>query len=852
MRQYAEIKKNYSDCLLFFRLGDFYELFLDDAKVGAEVLDITLTSRPRGKDGKIPMAGVPYHAVDNYIAKLIRAGYKVAICEQVSEPDRYGIVDREVIRVITPGTVLDEKALEKKENNFLISLLIEGASFSISSVDISTGQLETKEVLFDDLASSLSNELARINPSECILPPKHYNSPEILKLLKQQKNLNIYCYFNWEKYARIGEKFLKDHFKIKTLESFDIANKPLSIKTSAVLISYLKETQKDKIGHIKKISTSNDSQYVLMDRSTITNLELFTTIREHDIRGSFLNVVDKTLTAMGGRMMKSWILHPLRDKKEIIKRYDGVEEFIKNSTLKKEITKRLEDINDVERTFSRLSVGIGNARDMISLNESLKKYIYIKHKLINSKAKINQNIQRDISTKLNNLVSLIEETILPEPSITVKEGGIIKDGVNEKLDELRVLIGKGKEYILDLESRERERTGIASLKVRFNQVFGFYIEISKSNLHNVPKDFIRKQTLVNAERFITPELKEHEEKILKAEEETKRIEYEIYQKVLSEVLSFTDDVQKASAAIARLDCIISFAEIASKNNYIRPKLLYSGEMEIKKGRHPVVEQLLDEMHFVPNDLKLNNINQHLLIITGPNMAGKSVFIRQTALIVLMAQMGSFVPAKRALLSIVDKIFVRSGASDVITSGLSTFMVEMVETAYILNHATKDSLIVMDEIGRGTSTYDGISIAWAVAEHLASMKKPPKTLFATHYHELQDLEKEYPNKIKNFHLSVKEEQGVPVFLHTILPGGASHSFGVAVARLAGVPDSVIKRAYEVLHSLEARSKTHSISKTETLSNESGLYEEFANLEINSMSPLEALNKLSELKEKYSHK
>lgn len=851
MQQYARIKNQYKDCLLFFRLGDFYELFLEDAHIGAEVLDITLTSRPKGRDGRIPMAGVPYHAVDSYLAKLVKAGYKVAICEQVSEPDKYGIVEREVIRVVTPGTVMDEKALERKENNYLISMVIDNDVFSITSADISTGHLKTMQVTSENLETTLADELTKINPSECILPPALYNDHTLLKFLKKQRGLNIYPYHNWVMSLTESTTFLKKHFGLKSLESFDIIDKPLSVITAANLISYLKETQKDHIGHIRKIVTTQSDDYVSLDRSTIVNLELFSTIREHATEGSLLSILDKTKTAMGGRMLKDWLKHPLKSKSKITARHDGIAELIEESKIRKTLEKSLSDINDIERVLSRLSVGIGNARDMLTLASSLKNVLLIKHKLVNTKTNFNQKIQLDISPRIRGVIQLIELHILDEPAISIKEGGIIKDGVDKKLDHLRDIVNNGKTFIIELEAKERKRSGINSLKVRFNKVFGFYIEVSKANAHLVPKDFIRKQTLVNAERFITPELKKHEEIILTSEEELKILEYELYQKILVELLTYTKIIQKASNAVSRLDCLLGFTEVSIKNKYNRPTLLFSNEIRIKNGRHPVVEKLLEDKQFVPNDVCLDQVKQQLLVITGPNMAGKSVFIRQVAIIVLMAQIGCFVPASSAHIGIVDKIFVRSGASDVITSGLSTFMVEMVETAYILNNATKNSLIIMDEIGRGTSTYDGISIAWAVAEYLVTNSKtPPKTLFATHYHELQDLERQYPKRIKNYHMSVSEDNGEPIFLHTLNAGGASHSFGVAVAKLAGVPDSVVTRAYEILHSLENQ-KTNEIRKDPKPSHPDKLSSKLNEVDINSLTPLEALNLLAELKSHGNH-
>lgn len=804
MKQYLALKKQYDDCLLFFRLGDFYELFLDDARIGSQVLDITLTSRPRGKDGKIPMAGVPYHALDSYLNKLVKAGYKVAICEQVSEPNKKGLVEREVVRIVTPGTILDEKALERKDNNFLMSLAFDASTLGISYTDISTGSLVSFEVNYDNFEQVLLDEVSKINPSECILSYKDYNNPAVLGILKKHKEISIFHFQEWETIASKSSYYLKKHFGVKTLHSFDIANKPLATETAAVLIGYLSRVQQDKISHIKKITARELRDYVTLDKSTIINLELFTTLREHDIEGSLLSVIDHTKTAMGGRMLKEWIKSPLRNKTAIETRLAAVEELLGNSSVRKRLLEQLTNLYDVERTLSRLSVDIGNARDLVNLKESLKTIQSIKHFLINCESPLLQSHQKNISPKLQEVVQLIESSILPEPNFSVKEGGMIQKNVNQELDQLKDIVSKGKNWIVELETKERARSGISSLKVRYNKVFGFYIEISRANAHLVPKDYMRKQTLVKGERFITEDLKTQEELILHAEEKQKTLEYEIYKEILTKTLTYTQDIQKAAESVASLDCLLSFAIVAELYDYARPKLLYSGELKIKQGRHPVVERLLEHGTFVPNDVELNNTNEALHIITGPNMAGKSVYIRQVALIVLLAHIGSFVPAQSAYISIVDRIFVRSGASDIITSGLSTFMVEMVETAYILNHATKDSLIIMDEIGRGTSTYDGISIAWAVAEYLVSHFKPsPKVLFATHYHELQKLEESFPTKIKNYHLAVIENEGEPIFLHTVSTGGASASFGVAVAQLAGVPQEVISRAYDMLNNLEKK-------------------------------------------------
>lgn len=875
MKQYLEIKKKYPECLLFYRMGDFYELFMDDAFVGSQVLNITLTHKRGGKDGNIPMAGIPYHAVDGYLAKLVKAGYKVAICEQLSPPNKKGLVERDVIRIVTPGTMLDEKALEKKDHNYLISLLMDNGTLAMSIADLSTGYLATTEAEPVSKEQWILDELARLCPTECILPEILYNDPEILRLLKTQQGMNIYCFHEWNTYGEYAEKFLTKHFGIKTLATFGIEERYLAQQASAALLGYLQTTQKSQVLHIQKIQFLEQENGMLLDRSTMINLELFATIRDNDIRGSLLSVLDETQTAMGGRMLKEWLKKPLVEKEKILERHDAVEELLdyrKQETIKKLLT----EITDVERILSRLSVGIGNARDLINLKNTLEQTLVVKEQTKEYKASLLQDIAKNISPTISDVIDLIEKNILEEPPIELREGNIIRPEVNTELLKLRTIIHNSKSFIQSLEKEEREKTGINSLKIRFNQVFGFYIEVSKSNAALVPNHYMRKQTLVNGERFITEELKKHEEIILTAEERANELEYLLFQKILQETLSYTATIQQAAYQIATLDCLYSFSCISQKYNCVRPKLLYSGEIRITQGRHPVVESLIaNETQFVPNDVCLDNISQSLLLITGPNMAGKSVFIRQVALIALMNQIGCFVPAKSANLSIVDRIFVRSGASDVITSGLSTFMVEMVETAHILNNATSKSLIIMDEIGRGTSTYDGISIAWAVAAYLVThFKTAPKTLFATHYHELQALEESYPHAIKNFHMAIAGDSTEPIFLHTLLPGGASHSFGVAVAKLAGVPEEVVMQATEMLHELEQRQtqsipeegntvvisnaskKSKSINDHSKLTSESHtevqllshlLQKELEKIDIANITPLEAMNKLADLKE-----
>lgn len=891
-------------------MGDFYELFYDDAHIGAQVLDITLTGRPNGKQGRIPMAGVPYHAVDSYLAKLVKAGYKVAICEQLTEPGKAKLVERDVVRVVTPGTLLDEKALDRKEHNYIISLTTDKDELAIACADLSTGDVEVNQVAYQNLKQTIQNELTRIHPVECILSEELYNDGELLKILKSERNLSIFPLLSWDQFSSDGEKFLKNHFKIATLASFGIGDKKLAIESSAALIGYLKETQKDNIPHIKKISCVSEDSYVALDRSTVLNLELFSTIRDQDPKGSLLAVLDETETAMGGRLLRQWIGKPLTRDVEILARFDAVESLLDNHDLRSTIHDLLTDIPDIERILSRLSVGIGNARDLVNLKQALGHVLAIKSQLCQDREICGDNPSDDsllcilaaqISENLSSVIDVIDQTIVDEPPISLKDGGLIRPNVHPKLDLLRKKVGGSKQWIAELETTERDRTGIATLKVRYNKVFGFYIEVSKGQAANVPSDYIRKQTLVNGERFITPDLKVQEEVVLQAEAAINDLEFKLFQDVLRQTLEKIDEIKSSCQSIAQIDCFVNFAQLAMKNNYVRPKIIYSGEIDIKQGRHPVVEQILDDVLFVPNDVLLNQHGQQLLLITGPNMAGKSVYIRQLALIVLMAQIGSFVPASVAHISLVDRIFVRSGASDMITSGLSTFMVEMMETAHILHHATTQSLIVMDEIGRGTSTYDGISIAWAVAEYLVTHKDVrPKTLFATHYHELQALEEKYPRKIKNFHMAVENSKGDPVFLHTVMEGAAEHSFGIAVAKLAGVPELVIANATKMLKNLESRQYSSSetkwnrevggdsqplqfstyrsndkrsvmlrrldekssnsrnnptmvdasIPQHDKLNNRVGeqLINELANLDIYKLTPLEALNKLAELKEK----
>lgn len=804
MEQYMNIKEEYPECILFFRMGDFYEMFLEDAKIASEVLGITLTQRSKGTENAVPMAGVPYHAVSSYLNKFVRAGYKIAIVEQLSDPKAPGLVERGVIRIVTPGTQLDETALEKKENSYIGSLFFEKDITGFVVSDISTGSLEFTEVNVIDNKNDLEDLFSKYNIVEVIVNETQYNTPEVLKLLKDMGARNVFPVdFPSGKNQDVTKAIEKD-LNIKSLISIGLDSKNTAIKALYQIVNYLKYTQREEINHIKKIQEISSSNHLKMDRSTIVNLELLATLRDHEKRGSLVDQIDCTETAMGGRMLKSWMLKPLVSKDKIDKRLDMVEKYKKSRGDRNALREQLKQISDLERLISRISLHQGNPRDLVSLKNSLKTSLQViktirKNKTVDLENKIIELTSSDIEK----IIKEIEEKIVEDPPVDPKQGGVIKSNVNLELDRLNKTINKSKEWIAELEIKEKQKTGITNLKVKFNKVFGYYIEVSKSNLDLVPEYFDRKQTLVNAERFITPELKEHEEIILTAEDTINDLEYEIFKDVISKVNKNIIEIQNLAYAVAITDCILSFSEKADLNDYIKPKITEDGVINIKDGRHPVVEKLLEEHTFVPNDVLLDNKKNQLWIITGPNMAGKSVFIRQVALLVLMTQMGSFIPATEATVSVTDKIFVRSGASDVITSGLSTFMVEMVETANILNNATSDSLIIMDEIGRGTSTYDGISIAWAVAEHLVSNTSDiyPKTLFATHYHELEKLEEKFSNKVSNYQLAVENAYGDPVFLHKIVAGGAGHSYGIAVAKLAGIPKEVTDRAEEILYDLE---------------------------------------------------
>lgn len=851
MKQYESIKQEYNDCLLFYRLGDFYEMFLEDAQIAAQVLDITLTSRTRGKDGRIPMAGVPYHAVDSYLHKLVKAGYKVAICEQISEPDKKGIVERDVVRIVTPGTVLDEKALEGKQHNYIACLDILHNSVAVAWADISTGRFQTVQKEQISPLEFVKQLFATIRPSECIVSEQLYHSPAVLTALTQESPLNVTWVQEWNTYSLHAEAALKDHLSIQQLETVGLQQKPLAVRTAAVLLGYLKQTQKQAVRHITTIEYLHDETYVQLDRSSIVNLELFSSLRDNNRQASVLGTIDNTQTAMGGRLLREWLATPLRSKEHIEQRQDAVSFFVEFYPAAIKISTYLKKIIDVERILSRVSLGLGNGRDLVTIASSLTAILEIKEILRQCTLPIVlETYTNSLSDTITTIVDTITQTLVDLPPQTIREGGMIREGLHDEHTKLLRIVRGGKEWIADLEKAERERTGIQSLKVRYNKIFGFYIEVSNANTHLVPESYQRKQTLVNGERYTTEELKEYEVKILTAEEELNTLELSLFQTLVQQVLSHIIVLQQACKTIAAIDCLLGFAITAREQRYTKPTLNTEGTCTITDGRHPVVEALLSNKQFVPNSLRLDR-TQKLLIITGPNMAGKSVFIRQIAIIVLLAHIGSFVPAASADIPLIDRLFVRSGASDAITAGLSTFMVEMVETAYILRHATEHSLIIMDEIGRGTSTYDGISIASAIAEYLVTQENPPNTLFATHYHELQELETRYPDAIKNYHMAVIQEQDTPVFLYTLKPGGASASFGIAVGKLAGLPAGVISRAETLLEQLEQHhlyNKQRRNRKTQTPTPmPHPIEQKIKSLAINNLTPLEALQILAQLQQ-----
>jgi DNA mismatch repair protein MutS len=853
MKQYHDVKRSYPDTIVFFRLGDFYEMFGQDAVTASKILQITLTSRDKGKADPLPMCGIPHFTSEAYVSKLVKAGHKVAICEQVEDPkEAKGIVKREVVKVVTPGTFLPDNP---KENNFILGFFQKENIFGIAVADITTG-----EFLIYETHNSIADEINRFQPKEILYPFSFKNNSSVIDGLS---DFYLTHYDDWYfDYIEAYRKLIK-HFKVASLDGYGCEGMIVAVSAAGALLNYLEETQKDTLT-FKKINVMRRETKMLLDATTLKNLEITRNMRSGEVEGSLLWVIDETHTPMGGRLLRNWLVNPLLDREEIRERQDAVTSLISDSGRLSKIQSSLKGIYDIERLASRIGSGTANARDLLSLKTSLETLPELKDLLHDYDDKTIQSLSHRIDI-LADVKSLIGEAITDDAPLTVREGGLIKKGFNAEIDELRDISSSGKDFIASLQARERERTGVTSLKVGYNRVFGYYIEVTKPNLSQVPEEYIRKQTLVNAERFITPELKEYEAKVLGAEERLKNLEYDIFINVRNNIAAETETLHQTSSAIAELDALHSFAHIAKKYGYERPLVDDRDVIEISGGRHPVIERLSGGEKFIPNDCLIDSGANNILIITGPNMAGKSTYMRQVALIILMAQIGSYVPAKEVRIGIVDRIFTRIGASDIITKGQSTFMVEMVETANILNNATDKSLILLDEVGRGTSTFDGISIAWAVVEYIAKELKA-RTLFATHYHELTELSI-ILDGIKNLNVAVKEWGDEIIFLRRIEEGGADKSYGIQVARLAGLPGETIMRAKEILANLEkselnelgAPKLAYASDSESSLTTKAGqldlfttqadpVIKELLGLDILSMTPIEALNKLFEMKKK----
>ncbi|MCL6590312.1 MAG: DNA mismatch repair protein MutS [Firmicutes bacterium] len=796
VQQYLDIKKEYPDCILFFRLGDFYEMFFEDAQTASRELEIVLTGRDSGNE-RIPMCGVPYHAVSGYLAKLLGKGYKVAICEQIEDPKAAkGIVERAVVRVVTPGTVIEEQLLKDKLNNYLAAIVLEGNFWGVAYVDLSTGDFRATQIPKNQ-TQSLFTELTRIKPAELIIPEKDQQTLNQMTQLSDTIITKLHSgIFQQERAYRI----LTDHFKVQNLSAFGCEEKPAAVICAGAVMQYLRDTQKNSLGHIRKIITYEIGSFMALDPATRRNLELTKTIRGGEVSGSLLGVLDHTVTAMGGRMLRSWIEQPLIQIDLIEERQAAVSELTLHLEIRETLRESLMKTYDLQRVLSKLAANSGNARDLLALRNTLREIPGIKGTLRRMSA-LKIRIMEESLTALPELTDLLNRSLKEDPPYTIKEGGMIKPEFNKELEALLTAGAEGKQWVAGLEQKERERTGIKSLKVGYNQVFGYYIEVTNANLNLVPADYVRKQTLANGERFINQTLKEYEDLILSAHEKSEALEYQIFLEIRDAVLREIDSLQAVAHVLAEIDALLSLAETAVRNNYVRPTINNSGKVLILDGRHPVVELMLPDRGFVPNDTILDQEEHRIQIITGPNMAGKSTYMRQVALIVLLTHIGSFVPAKSAEIALVDRIFTRVGASDDLATGQSTFMVEMNEVAYILNHATRNSLVILDEIGRGTSTFDGLSIAWAVVEFMNKKNRIGcKTLVATHYHELTILE-EHLTGVKNYHVAVQREGEEINFLRKIFPGKTGQSYGIEVARLAGLPAEITERAREILKSLE---------------------------------------------------
>jgi DNA mismatch repair protein MutS len=863
MRQFHEVKARYPGMILLFRMGDFYEMFLEDAQVAAPILGLTLTSRSKGEKA-IPMAGVPHHSVHTYIKRLIQAGYKVALCDQIEDPrEANGLVDRDVTRVITPGTLTEDNLLESKDHNYLVSVCVENERAGMAWVDLSTGRFCVE----DCPTRKLQDELTRLNPSELLIPEAATQSDDgMAARFRRDTNAMVTPRADWTYGRDTALKLLMEHFHVASLEGFGCGDLGLAISAAGAALNYLQETQKISLGHIRRLTRMSAEDRLVLDRASVVSLELTRTLRDGRREGTLLWVLDRTQSPMGGRLLKEWLISPLRSVEDIQARQDGVEELVKDRLLRSELRAKLAEVYDIERLTARVATARANARDLLALRRSLEPLPELKERL---SATFTGRI-RKISEQLDpvpEVRDLIAASIAPEPPVTLREGGLIRDGYSEELDELRSIQRDGRSWIARFQAAEIERTGISTLKVGYNNVFGYYIEVTHTHGEKVPAEYIRKQTLKNAERYITPELKEYETKVLTARERSYDLEYDLFVRTREQVAQYAARMQETAQLLAELDVLASLAEVAADYRYVRPQIDEGHELNIQDGRHPVIERTLTEP-FVPNDTALDGEGTQMMIITGPNMAGKSTYIRQVALITLMAQIGSFVPAASARIGLVDRIFTRVGASDEISRGQSTFMVEMVETANILNNATDRSLIILDEVGRGTSTFDGVSIAWAVAEYIVQHVKC-RTLFATHYHELTELASLY-KEIRNHNIAVREWQDEIIFLRKIVEGGTDKSYGIHVARLAGVPREVVERAKTILSNLEnaalddqdkprlalkpgrRRRKADGLQLMLFSSESDLIAETLRRLDTSTLTPIEALNKLEELKKLASGK
>lgn len=870
-RQYLSIKKQYPDAIVFFRLGDFYETFDEDAKTIAKELDIVLTSRKVAKSQRVPMAGVPHHAAENYVARLIKAGYKVAICDQIGSDPIDGLVPREVQRVITPGTVVEGSLLADNENNYLAALVVSGRLAGMAYVDITTGEFAATQLQGREIERLVLNEITRLKPAEIITPDAGGIGEANSIAPALSLNIPHTLYDTWRFDLDHARQELQRHFDVATLDGFGLQGKPLAVQAAGAIIQYLADTQKNALNHITRLTAYSTDTFMTLDAATRRNLELTETIRAHSAQGSLLGVLDKTITPMGGRMLRTWLHQPLLDVSALNKRLDAVEAFTIQTIARGDVRDRLKAVADLERLTNRVSQGIAQPRDLQAIHRSLDVVpaikIVLEQQLDANLQPPAANLYGPLSIHLDSckdILDLIKATIADEPPATLSKVGVIRPGFSAELDGIIAGSREAKVWVANLEPVERERTGIPSLKVGFNKVFGYYLEVTKTHTNRVPPEYIRKQTLVNAERYITPELKEYENLILNADERQLEVEQRIFKEVCAQIAAAAERLLATSRALAYLDVVAALAEVALQNNYARPVLNNDDTLEIVNSRHPVVETmpLLDAdglaTAFVPNDVRMSN-DELIHIITGPNMSGKSTYLRQAALIVLMAQIGSFVPADKAVIGLVDRIFTRIGAQDEIHAGQSTFMVEMIETAAILSQSSPRSLIVLDEVGRGTSTYDGLAIARAVVEYIHNNPKiRAKTLFATHYHELTEVAKYLPH-VRNYNVAVAEEGSRVIFLHKIVPGGADRSYGIHVAQIAGIPKAVTDRATEILDELEGNAdfrekqektrRAFSGVQMSFLAPETHpLLDELKTLDVDSMSPLEALNKLYELRQR----